>query len=462
MNIFKKVNYDMFKILSSKDREFNYDILNTLYILFCKENGENSLLKEDVIKYLLDNIKIENYKDIDDENDENIKNKEKREIFLDKYIQLRNSGWIEDDVDSDLNVVSNLTNKAISILETLNNISDDDDEVELIGYVYTIYENLNNALKDIDNSIPKIEQAYRSSKSFSNELKKMVGTIKSYTNDLLAKENYQAKNITEHLFEEYNEKIGIKLFNNLKTRDNPTKYSRLIQEFSLKLLDEKEYFPLLMNAYKNTKRKEKLTDLDYKKIRDELYFIYNLFLNINQRIDEIDRKNSSYLKIADEKIKFIINESKDIEESINDCLKKLEKVDENDIDISFEINCIENIDSESIYKARIRNYKLKEVPIENDMEPEISNELKEELLEKIKHNNQFRFAEINKFMIDLLNDKNEIKVSDIDYSIPNLVIKLFLGILYQNNNNSQYKLITLDEEIEVNNFRFNNLLIRRK
>lgn len=462
MNIFKKVNYDMFKILSSKDREFNYDILNTLYILFCKENGENSLLKEDVIKYLLDNIKIENYKDIDDENDENIKNKEKREIFLDKYIQLRNSGWIEDDVDSDLNVVSNLTNKAISILETLNNISDDDDEVELIGYVYTIYENLNNALKDIDNSIPKIEQAYRSSKSFSNELKKMVGTIKSYTNDLLAKENYQAKNITEHLFEEYNEKIGIKLFNNLKTRDNPTKYSRLIQEFSLKLLDEKEYFPLLMNAYKNTKRKEKLTDLDYKKIRDELYFIYNLFLNINQRIDEIDRKNSSYLKIADEKIKFIINESKDIEESINDCLKKLEKVDENDIDISFEINCIENIDSESIYKARIRNYKLKEVPIENDMEPEISNELKEELLEKIKHNNQFRFAEINKFMIDLLNGKNEIKVSDIDYSIPNLVIKLFLGILYQNNNNSQYKLITLDEEIEVNNFRFNNLLIRRK
>ena len=462
MNIFKKVNYDMFKILSSKDREFNYDILNTLYILFCKENGENSLLKEDVIKYLLDNIKIENYKDIDDENDENIKNKEKREIFLDKYIQLRNSGWIEDDVDSDLNVVSNLTNKAISILETLNNISDDDDEVELIGYVYTIYENLNNALKDIDNSIPKIEQAYRSSKSFSNELKKMVGTIKSYTNDLLAKENYQAKNITEHLFEEYNEKIGIKLFNNLKTRDNPTKYSRLIQEFSLKLLDEKEYFPLLMNAYKNTKRKEKLTDLDYKKIRDELYFIYNLFLNISQRIDEIDRKNSSYLKIADEKIKFIINESKDIEESINDCLKKLEKVDENDIDISFEINCIENIDSESIYKARIRNYKLKEVPIENDMEPEISNELKEELLEKIKHNNQFRFAEINKFMIDLLNDKNEIKVSDIDYSIPNLVIKLFLGILYQNNNNSQYKLITLDEEIEVNNFRFNNLLIRRK
>ena len=35
-NIFNYIHYDMFKVLSSKDREFNYDILIYLYNYYVK------------------------------------------------------------------------------------------------------------------------------------------------------------------------------------------------------------------------------------------------------------------------------------------------------------------------------------------------------------------------------------------------------------------------------------------
>ena len=464
MNIFKKINYNMFKVLSSRDRELNYDILNNLYNLFCKENGDNFLLKDDVMKYLSSNINISIYKDIENENDEDIKGKNKIDILRQKYNQFKNTGWIEEDNNDDLEIIVSLTDKAIEILKTLNHISDDEEENEFIGYVFTIYSNLQTALSDINSAIPHLEQAYKNCEEFSNELLKMTSTIKGYTTELINKENYQAKSITEHLFEEYNNKVGIKLFTNLKTKDNPTKYARLIQDYCKKLLDDKDMFPFLLNAYKRTKRKTKIDDYDIKKLKEELYFIYNVFLNIHSRINEIDRKNSSYLKIANEKIKFIINESKDVEENINNCLKLMKNIDDSEFENnSFNLSFVNTIDNDSLYKARIKNYKVKDVPLENNSEVIINEEIKENLIEKVKYNKQFLFSEINLFILDLLGDKDEIEVKKIDKNIPNLLIKLFLAVLYQNNVECSYKLINKDDEIvNLDGYEFNNFIIRRK
>lgn len=464
MNIFKKINFNMFKVLSSRDRELNYDILNNLYNLFCKENGDNFLLKDDVMKYLYANINISIYKEIDDENDEDIKSKNKLDILRQKYNQFKNTGWIEEDNNDDLEIIVSLTDKAIEILKTLNHISDNEEENEFIGYVFTIYSNLQTALSDIDSSIPHLEQAYRNCEEFSNELLKMTSTIKGYTTELLNKENYQAKSITAHLFEEYNDKVGIKLFTNLKTKDNPTKYARLIQDYCKRLLDDKDMFPFLLDAYKRTKRKTKIEDYDIKKLKEELYFIYNVFLNINSRINEIDRKNSSYLKIADEKIKFIINESKDVEENINNCLKLIKGIEDSDFENNtFNLSFVNTIDNDSLYKARIKNYKVKEIPLEDHNNVEIDEKIKENLIEKVKYNKQFLFTEINSFILNLLGNKNEIEVKEIDKEIPNLLIKLFLAVLYQNNTNCSYKLINKEDElINLNGYEFNNFIIRRK
>ena len=48
-NIFNYIHYDMFKVLSSKDREFNYDILIYLYNYFCFQQGGAKAIKNDDI-----------------------------------------------------------------------------------------------------------------------------------------------------------------------------------------------------------------------------------------------------------------------------------------------------------------------------------------------------------------------------------------------------------------------------
>ena len=118
-NIFNYIHYDMFKVLSSKDREFNYDILIYLYNYFCFQQGGAKAIKNDVILDLERSIDFKHYKDIDDEENEDIKNRSKRDIILYKYNQFKKTGWIEDGYNKDLEIEVNLTSPAISILSNL-------------------------------------------------------------------------------------------------------------------------------------------------------------------------------------------------------------------------------------------------------------------------------------------------------------------------------------------------------
>ena len=188
-NIFSKINYAMFKVLSSKDRIFNFDILSYLYDYFCGQNGGASAIKDDVIVYLEQKTDLSKYKEIDDEADEDIKNRTKREIILAKYIQLKKTGWIEDGYNKDLDIETNLTSAAIKIMDTLIELGNDEEGNEFVGYVFNTYRNLIEINFDEHNSISMIEQAYKSAKELSDNLYSMTSSIKKYTDEILKKDN---------------------------------------------------------------------------------------------------------------------------------------------------------------------------------------------------------------------------------------------------------------------------------
>lgn len=461
-NIFTKINYSMFKVLSSKDRVFNYDLLSYLYEYFCGENGGASALKDDVITYLEQKTNLEKYKDIDDEDDEDIKNKSKREILLEKYIQLKKTGWIEDGYNKNLDVETNLTSPAIKILDSLKELGEDDEGNEFVGYVYNTYRNLTDIDFSKNNSISLIEQAYKSAKEFSDNLYSMTSSIRKYTNELLKKDNYSAKDVASSIFDEYNDKVGIRLFTNLKTKDNPVRLSKSIINMVEKLLDEKDAFPLIMEDYKIVKKKHNLLAKDFDYIKSKLSFIYYLFLNIDKRISEIDSKNNNYLKVSEEKIKFIINESKDIEESINDSLKLLEKdFSFEEFEDFFDIKIIETFDDESYFKPRAKYSRIKGLPLD-EIKEELNEDTKKDFIKRVKDSEEYLFPSINKFMMSLLKNSDSILAENLPKNLKNLAIRVFLGQIYQYNEKAEYEINYLEGEVTLDNFIFKNFLIRRK
>ena len=461
-NIFSKINYAMFKVLSSKDRIFNFDILSYLYDYFCGQNGGASAIKDDVIVYLEQKTDLSKYKEIDDEADEDIKNKTKREIILAKYIQLKKTGWIEDGYNKDLDIETNLTSAAIKIMDTLIELGNDEEGNEFVGYVFNTYRNLIEINFDEHNSISMIEQAYKSAKELSDNLYSMTSSIKKYTDEILKKDNYNANEIATNIFDEYNDKVGVRLFSNLKTKDNPRRYSKFITDLCEKYLDEKRDFLFVMEDYKIIKRKTNLTIKDYSYIKDKLAFIHNTFSNIEKRIEEIDAKNNNYLKVSEEKIKFIINESKDIEESINDSLKLLASdFDYEEISDFFDLSIIETLDDESFFKPRAKYTRIKDIPLDV-IEDTLSDETKEDFLKKIKDSEEYLFDSINNFMLSLLGEKEEISASELPKNLKNLAIRVFLGQIYQFNEKAGYKVIYKKGNIDIDNFTFNDFIIRRK
>lgn len=461
-DLFNYINFKMFNVLTSKDKEFNLDMLMKLYDYFCGEYGVDNALRNDIINYLERTINFSIYKDkeIDDEYENDISKKNKREIIVTKLNIFKKRGWIEEEYNKDLDTTYMLNSDAIALLEVFYSIMHIDHSNEFSGYVISTYNNLKN-LDYNKNATQAIEQAYESSKKFSNNLNGMNSNIRKYTNDILQKENFTANDIAYNLFKEYQNQVGVKLFNNLKTNENPRMYARDII-LLVDIFSEDDNFQRIMSNYKDVKKIKKLTNDDFQYMRKLLNYIKTTFLNVDSRIRNIDIKNNTYLKVCEEKIKFIINESKDIEESINNLLKNIEICsDFSNFEDFFEFDNIENIDSNSLFKARIniRRATKNEIIHQDD----ITIDDYKNMLQIIKDNEQYSFSGINQFALKLLNNEDNIKISDIKNEDNNLYVKLFLLTAYQTNDNASYDIKYLNNETIINNYIMQDFeIIRRK
>lgn len=287
----------------------------------------------------------------------------------------------------------------------------------------------------------------------------MNSNIRRYTNEILQKENYNANDIATNLFKEYQNKVGVKLFNNLKINENPRMYARNIIELVDMFLEDSN-FRRIMSNYQEVKKIKKLVNEDFQYMKSRLNFIKATFSNVDSRMRNIDSKNNTYLRVCEDKIKFIINESKDIEQGINDLLKTMSFCrDFSDFEDFFEIDNIENIDQYSIFKARVNSKRTNKVELESKDNIEIDDF--KNLVNKIKNDNQYSFEGINNFAKSILKDKDIIKVSDLDIKDENLYIKVFLLTAYQNNERASYKIKYLNNETIVNDYVMNNFEIMR-
>ena len=470
-NIFDYIESNMFSVLSSKDKKTNFNLLIKIKN-YIETSGENHVNKEEIIDYLnqyiLDYINLE----LNDEDGEPILTSSSIDKVRYKVKQFTKCGWLSEDSDNDFNHYISLTDVALEILKSLENIiKKETSTIEYTGFTYNIYTIVKNFT--MERATELIEQINLARDNLSNSLQGLNTRIKKFLKKLLENKNVTTESILFELTNNYGSKVAFTVFDNLKSRDNPNKYSNEIISGLEKLLDEGEGGPLnrLVLNYIVTKKLQDNPE-GGRIARD--FFIgsinntINFYQNIENVISFIDQSNSKYLSNTKNILNFILNNSKDVEGEINNVLKLIKKIDEvenKNVNFTFkDLSYISPVDEESLYKAR--NYKNVKIEAEA-IEDNLTEEEKELALKEIKLNNEFSRKNINKFIMQILDEKlanenSSFSIKDFADLDNKSLIKFFLAFAYSEAKDIDY-LVEVDETyLNINNHKLNNLTFRGK
>ena len=470
-NIFDYIESNMFSVLSSKDKKTNFNLLIKIKN-YIETSGENHVNKEEIIDYLnqyiLDYINLE----LNDEDGEPILTSSSIDKVRYKVKQFTKCGWLSEDSDNDFNHYISLTDVALEILKSLENIiKKETSTIEYTGFTYNIYTIVKNFT--MERATELIEQINLARDNLSNSLQGLNTRIKKFLKKLLENKNVTTESILFELTNNYGSKVAFTVFDNLKSRDNPNKYSNEIISGLEKLLDEGEGGPLnrLVLNYIVTKKLQDNPE-GGRIARD--FFIgsinntINFYQNIENVISFIDQSNSKYLSNTKNILNFILNNSKDVEGEINNVLKLIKKIGEvenKNVNFTFkDLSYISPVDEESLYKAR--NYKNVKIEAEA-IEDNLTEEEKELALKEIKLNNEFSRKNINKFIMQILDEKlanenSSFSIKDFADLDNKSLIKFFLAFAYSEAKDIDY-LVEVDETyLNINNHKLNNLTFRGK
>ena len=455
-NFFNIVEPTFFNVFSGKNREINYEILQLINDRM--KNDFESYEKAEILSWIKEYIDNHpSFKKINDENEE-LEFQDNKEWAMAKISYFAKSGWLSSETVG-FKQVFTMNSAGISILSAMNDVVRNETKpIEYTGYVYNIYNNLKHF--ETNKSTAYIEMLERIANEFNNSLRAVNLSIKKYINSLLKNDNKSAKNILKTLLEDYHDNVIAKVFTNLRTGDNPSKYKSEIISIIDSLLDN-NFNEMVENYLKTKKTPDQLEAETY--IRDTLYSIRDMFENISENIDTLNIRNEKYVKSANARIQFLLNNDKNVEGVVYNILQQFERknIDEEE-EFPFGLKDLGKIDENSIYKHTKR--KLAKTVEFDYIVPAVDEEYKTRELERMQRSIKFSVRNVNKWIMDKLGEKEYIEAKQIEIKAYDELIILFLAMAYTINTISNYRIDYEGAEgyVQFKNSRLENYIIRRK
>lgn len=423
-NLFDVINNKMFSVFASKDKRANYDLLATIYDIFTKDERRQVVVKEDLTDKLTTYIKGRDFDEFDDDDGTNIANKSARDKAAAKLRQFKKTGWIEEDNSEGFDLVVSLTDNAIALLETFKTlISKRERPLEYTGYFYIIYEALRNF--EYQKSKALIEQIVKNTTELFNSLQGLHSEIKLYIRKLVNRKDLTPHDVLDLLLNKYQDQVVMTVFNNLKGRDNPSKYT---SEILLKLKSIRyNHLDEVVSNYALTANIKDLTAEIYeeieKNLREDLDMVISRFESVNDFISVIERKNRKFHSSALATLNFLMNNRNDIEGQVDKALKALKSSEEEDFSNIIKIPTCQNIDENSLYSRAFNKEKKAELPTRI---PEIPEEEVIDSFNSIFGEDKFSKNKINDFVLNLLGDREVIKVDELQIENDEDFLRLIL------------------------------------
>lgn len=466
-DLFDVVGDSFFKPLSSQFKSIYISCLNIIYDTYRTElsyGADREILVAKLTDYFegLGNLEIQ----FEDDQETLKDSRTKAATFLRK---LKEYGWVEYDIGNDQRIRIIMPNHAISFIQTIQSVTKQE-EMEYQSEISAIYSLLTNEELLLRPYIQVIKPVYDHTLALFTGLKKLNTSIRRYIDELTADKT--SEEILEDFFN-YHDEIGSKAYFRIKTSDNVSKFRNVIVRRLQNMIEDRDRYNLIVQGYMNV---EAVNDFEEasEHIRGIISDTIAHFRSYDEIVEEIDKRNSKYIRNAVERAKFLLLNSNNAEGKISKILQFLsEKYNEDE-----EKNLTEDA-SEDICRlfnmfpqGFLSGESLKTISITKkitDVEEISENyELSEEerelrrLLIQEKNKNRFSQKNITNFVLELLSDKSMVSASEIEVASRRDMIRVIFISFYGRSVKSEYIIVPKEEMIEKEGFRFKDFEIKRR
>lgn len=466
-DFFGVVGDKFFVPLSSQFKKIYVDCLNIIYDSYRTElsyGADREVMVARLTEYF-EGLGIAEI--LFEEEQETLKDsRQKAATFLRK---LKEYGWIEYDVGNDQRIRIIMPNHAVSFIQTIKSVTGQE-EMEYQSEISSIYSLLTNEELLLRPYIQVVKPVYDHTLALFTGLKKLNTSIRRYIDDLTADKT--SEEILESFFT-YHEEIGSKAYYRIKTSDNVSKFRNIIVGRMQEMLENRERYDLIVQGYMNV---EGVTDYDdaAECVRAIISDTIEHFRSYDEIVEEIDRRNSKYIRNAVERARFLLLNSNNAEGKISKILQFLAEEYNKDEGENLTEDASEDIcrlfnmfpqgflSGESLKTISITK-KITDVEeiAENFEMSEEERELKRMIIRE-KNKNRFSRKNITGYVLELLEKQPVIKASEMEVSSRRDMIRVIFISLYGHAEKAEYIILPKDEMIEKEGFRFRDFEIKRR
>ena len=466
-SLFDVVGESFFRPLVSSLKSIYVDCLNIIYNSYRAELSYGAD-RDVMVAKLTDYFENLGISEIQFEDEEEIlrDSKTKASKFLRK---LKDFGWVEYDIGNDQKIRIIMPNHAVSFIQTINSVTNNE-ETEYQSEISAIYSLLTNEELLLRPYVQVIKPVYDHTLSLFTGLKKLNTSIRKYIEELTADKT--SEEILEAFFN-YHDEIGSKAYYRIKTSDNVSRFRNVIVSRLQDILGDKERFELVVQGYMNVENKNDIDDAR-EDVHQMIADIINHFRSYDDIVEEIDKKNTKYIRNAVERARFLLLNSNNAEGKISKILQTMAYEFNRDEearlteDASDDICALFNMFPQGFLSGE----SLKTIAISKKITDvdeifdgfEMSEEERELRRMAIYEKNKNRFSKKNvtEFVNKLLENKPAVSASEIEVKSRRDMIRVIFISLYGHANKSEYIIIPKEEMIEKEGFRFRDFEIKRR
>lgn len=381
--------------------------------------------------------------------------------------RLQETGWLEIEQRTDYQQYINLADYAIAILDTLDKLRRGE-RTEYAGYVLATYVAL-TADEAQHNPGLAIGKAYEQTTLLVRDLKSLHQNIKRYTERLLQEK--EPREILAMHFGDYKLEVLDRAYHRLKTTDNVSRFRPRI----LERIDAWTAEPgwLARTAADEVRRgRQPSQEAAEEAIREQLVFIRNSYEQMDDLLDEIDRRNAQYAKASFEHVRYQLSDSQDTEGRLVDLLQYLGAQlnagaiaadDPWELGDLFALGATQTLEESSLYTPRSqrrthRPQPLDAPPVDGAEREAARNRARQRLAAAIT------YRRVDEYVQERLGDRREMRAADLGVETVADFVRLIYIAAYGRSRRVGYRVDLSGERITggAGRFSFKNIRIRRR
>lgn len=402
-NLFRNLPGEFFRLLSQPERAENYARL--LYIDDFFGSSSFDVDWDEAILSLGSFIKAKD-KSVNRSDSVN-----EARAFIRKLVQW---GWLEKENGEDFSFRLSRSAPFMKMLPVLREIAS---EHERSDEYYGLSEDIYRSLRDFDlqNPTAHLEQLRQKSERLSRYLLSVNSQMKRFIIEALKDQKRSEREILMTLFDDFESHPSHRALMNLLSKGNPElRHPAIDAAIESFLVPEK--ISLMADDYLSVKSLERTEE----NVAEAARFVVSTFEMIRQQFDTIGKfirqisiRNTSYIQSTKAILEFRLNNFKDILSSVNEALKALRKMpDEETIEVPFNFVSLATLDGQSLYKPRYLGKKAPRTVSFVESERDVESE--REMASFLEKGLRFSKSGIASFLKGTIMANGKVAVSELD------------------------------------------------